>query len=252
MTEHALGVWSGGAHVTVHAYGDGGGVAERQYRDDQRGRMTWPPESPFSDVLGRARRLDRDALSMLYSRFLPVVYRFILARVGDAQHAEDLTSETFFATLESIQRTHAVEELGFVAWLLGIARNQVAMHFRRQRSRVMASPLTGLVDQPATTGEEGDPLEILTAREAWDDVTAALQTLTEEQQAVILYRCVLGYSAEAVAQYMGKNAGAIRALQFRALGTLSQRLGAVISGAPNSHPPSTSAKPGRRGHGHAS
>jgi RNA polymerase sigma-70 factor (ECF subfamily) len=222
-------------------------LAEQRYGHDQRGRMTWPPESPFSDVLGRARRLDRGALGMLYARFMPVVYRYIFARVGDAHHAEDLTSETFFATLESIQRTRAVDELGFVAWLLGIARNQVAMHFRRQRTRGVASPLT-VLDEPSATGEEGDPLEILTAREAWDEVVAALQTLNEEQQAVILYRCALGYSAEEVAQLLGKTAGAIRVLQFRALGALTQRLGGARPGVLPAQPPSTSVKSGRRGH----
>ena len=50
-------------------------VAERQGADDPRGRMTWPPGSPFNEVLDRARRMDRAALSMLYTRFLPVVYR---------------------------------------------------------------------------------------------------------------------------------------------------------------------------------
>lgn len=224
----------------------GESVAERHGEDDPRGRMTWPPGSPFSEVLDRARGLDRAALSLLYTRFLPVVYRFILARVGDTHHAEDLTSETFFAVIESIQRTRATDELGFAAWILGIARNQVAMHFRRQRVRAAGTPALAALDQRSTSGEEGDPLDIITAREAWDDVAAALRALTEEQQAVVLYRCVLGYSAEEVAQLLGKNAGAIRAVQFRALGALSRLLSAVT--ATDSPRAETAMKRRRRGH----
>lgn len=161
---------------------------------------------------------------MLYKRFLPVVYRFVLARVGDVHTAEDLTSETFFAIVEHIRDTRAHDELTFVAWALGIARNQIAMHFRRLRVRptIQFAPFDGeLADGMA---HERDPLDVITARESWAEVVAALDRLTEEQRSVILYRSVLGYSAEDVAQLLGKQAGAIRALQFRALASLARFL----------------------------
>ena len=65
-------------------------------------RLTWPPTLPFHVVLARARNLDSTALGMLYKRFLPVVYRYALARVNDMQHAEDVTSETFFTMIEAL------------------------------------------------------------------------------------------------------------------------------------------------------
>jgi hypothetical protein len=42
---------------------------------------------------------------------------------------------------------------------------------------------------------------------------------------VVLYRCVLGYSAEEVADLLDKHPGTIRALQFRALASLARHLG---------------------------
>jgi hypothetical protein len=44
--------------------------------------LTRPPELPFSFALERARELDQSALGMLYRHFMPVVYRYVLARVG--------------------------------------------------------------------------------------------------------------------------------------------------------------------------
>jgi RNA polymerase sigma-70 factor (ECF subfamily) len=167
-------------------------------------------------------------MGMLYKRFLPVVYRYALAHIGDVHAAEDVTSETFFAIVEHIGETRAHDELSFVAWALGIARNQVAMYFRRLKSRPMA-PLSAYDDQQSG-GQSGgqvnerDPLDVITARESWAEVVVALQRLTEEQRAVILYRCVLGYSAEDVARLLGKQSGAIRALQFRALSSLARYL----------------------------
>jgi RNA polymerase sigma factor (sigma-70 family) len=147
--------------------------------------------------------------------------------------------------VEQIARVRATEELGFAAWLLQVARNKELMYFRARRSRPV--PVYGVPDEfPLyTRAEEADPLDVLTARESWSDVVAALNTLTEEQRAVVLYRCVLDYSAEEVGVLLGKQAGAVRALQFRALAALAQRLhpqGATSSIAPVRHPPSAKGR----------
>jgi RNA polymerase sigma-70 factor (ECF subfamily) len=186
-------------------------------------QLTWPPALLFGTVLSRARAMDQQAVSLLYRRFLPTVYRYALARVGDVHTAEDLTSETFFAMLESIGTVQATEELGFAAWLLGIARNKSLMHFRRLRAQ--PSTVSDYPEDLEAAAEADDPLHILTARESWSEVAAALGRLTEEQRSVVLYRCVLGYSAEEVGQLLGKQAGAIRAVQLRALTSLSGLLG---------------------------
>lgn len=186
--------------------------------------MTWPPTLPFVRVLERARALDRAALGLLYKRFLPTVFRFALARTGNQHIAEDITSATFLAMVEHITQTRATDELSFAAWLLGIARKQAAMHFRAQRTSPPPVELTEEHEIEAG-GEHGDPLTIITARENWAEVVAALNLLTEEQRAVVLYRCVLGYSTEDVAILLEKKPGTVRALQFRALAALARHLG---------------------------
>lgn len=186
--------------------------------------LTWPPAQPFTLVLASARQHDARALSLLYHRFLPVVYRYVLGRVADTHAAEDITSETFLAMIHGMAGTRAEDELSFASWLLGIARNQVATHFRRHIRSPMPLDVGDDV-QPAYRLDEGDPLTILTARESWHEVVAALNRLSEEQRTVILYRCVLDYSAEEVGQLLGKQAGAIRVQQFRALSTLARLLG---------------------------
>lgn len=197
---------------------------EREQRAWRSG-MTWPPASPFGLVLQRARQQDQQALSALYKRFLPVVYRFVLARVDDPHLAEDLTADTFFAVVKDIGVTRASDELGFSAWVLGIARSRIAQHFRRQQIRTAAERELAPAAEPLATDGEDDPLAIITARESWGAVVAALNRLTEEQRTVVLYRCVLGYPAEEVADLLDKQPGTIRALQFRALASLARYLG---------------------------
>jgi RNA polymerase sigma-70 factor (ECF subfamily) len=186
--------------------------------------MTWPPSLPFAHVLERARALDSASIGKLYSRFLPVVYRYMLARVSDVHTAEDLTADTFFAMVEQISSTRAHDELSFAAWLLGIARNKALMHYRRRRAGPTFVPELDDDAHPAAYAEQDDPLAIITARESWSEVVVALNQLTEEQRMVVLYRCVLGYSTEEVAREMKKQPGTIRALQFRALASLARFL----------------------------
>jgi RNA polymerase sigma-70 factor, ECF subfamily len=230
-----------------------------RYRDEPDGRtdtparqgqgtrsgMTWPPSLPFETALLRAKALDDRCLSLLYARFLPVIYRFQLARVGDLQVAEDLTAETFVVMVEQIAQARATEELSFAAWLLGIARNKALMYLRTRRRQ--PAPIYGVPDELPlyTRAEEDDPLDVLTARESWSEMVAALNALTEEQRNVVLYRCVLGYSAEQVGALLGKQAGAVRALQFRALTSLAQRLSAKDADSPplvSHHPPSAKGR----------
>ena len=186
--------------------------------------LTWPSSLPFSLALERARALDPSALGMLYRRFMPVVYRYVLARVSAAHLAEDITSETFMAVVTGIGAMRAEDELAFAAWVLGIARNKVATHFRRSHARPDTRELLADDEQPLALADEGDPLAIITARESWAEVVAALNQLTEEQRAVVLYRCVLGYSTEEVARLLDRLPNAIRALQFRGLASLARHL----------------------------
>jgi RNA polymerase sigma-70 factor (ECF subfamily) len=192
----------------------------------------WPPdpEVSFASIIARARALDDDALSLLYRRYLPVVYRFVVVRVADVQVAEDVTSETFLGMVDTIERVRATDELSFAAWLLGIARHKVAEHYRRLQMRPPLHPAGEPWDEPLALAEAGDPLGVVTARESWAEVVAALQQLTEEQRTVLLYRCVLDYKTEQVARLLDRQPGAIRAVLFRALSTLARLLAA--SGTP--------------------
>lgn len=206
---------------------DARGMASRAVRAGAQTGLTWPPALSFEQALKRAQAADQQSMGMLYKRFLPVVYRFTLARVGDMHLAEDITSETFFAIVEHIAETRAHDELTFVAWALGIARNQVAMHFRRAKTRT-ATPLSSVeFEDNQNQAVDRDPLEVITARESWSEVVQAMDRLTEEQRSVILYRCVLGYSSEDVARLLDKQPGAIRALQFRALSSLARFMSAA-------------------------
>lgn len=192
----------------------------------QKMRWTWPPERSFSSVLECAQAGEDWEVGILYHTYMPVVYRYILARVADVPTAEDLTSETFMAMMRGIRDTRAEDELGFAAWLLGIARNHVLMHFRKRKIHPEVALQPQWWGESQSVAEEDDPLLVLLARERWNETVSALGQLTPEQREVVVRRCVMGDSTEHVAQAMQRQTGTIRALQFRALATLSRLLNA--------------------------
>lgn len=161
-------------------------------------------------------RHDAAAFAELYRRHLERVYRYTLARLGNVQLAEEITSQTFLEAFESIGNYR--REGVFIAWLLGIARNKVADGFRRRRETV---PLDAVADVP-----HPDPLpeQVVAERLQMEQVALALQTLSPERAEALVLRIFSGLSAVEVGTIMGKSEAAVKMLVHRALRDLQQRL----------------------------
>jgi RNA polymerase sigma-70 factor (ECF subfamily) len=172
---------------------------------------------PVPDVIDRARSGDRAAFAELYDTYVDSVYRYLLYRLREASDAEDLTSEVFTRAFANIHR-YRWQGKSFLAWLYTIARNAVTDRRRRERPTVELDNAFGLcVDGPsahdrAVLGEQVGALR------------GAVKHLTPEQQQVLSLRFESDLSSREVARMLGKNEGAIRALQFRALGRLRKIL----------------------------
>jgi len=186
-----------------------------------------PPSEPTGelatvmDIVARAQGGDTDAFGELYDRYVDVVYRYVYYRVSSVTLAEDLTSETFIRALRRIS-SYTWQGRDFGAWLVTIARNLIADHFKSGRYRLEVAT-SDLVEAGADQREEGPENEVLTAitNEA---LLEAVKALNAEQQECISLRFLQGMSVAETAAIMGKNEGAIKALQYRAVKSLSRLL----------------------------
>jgi RNA polymerase sigma-70 factor, ECF subfamily len=169
-------------------------------------------------LVDRAREGDPDAFASLYDRYVERVYRFALYRVhGDSALAEDITSEVFLRALRKIKGfTWQGRDVG--AWFLTIARNLVLDHFKSGRARLEVlgaeAPLSAAGDNVL------DAEDAALSRVSQQDLYKAIQQLGTEQQEVIYWRFLQGYSVAESAAAMGKSDGAIKALQYRAVKAL--------------------------------
>ncbi len=103
------------------------------------------------------------------------------------------------------------------AWLYRIAHDRVVDYHRRSALRQTESLTEALIAEGST---EADAV----ARSEWQRVARAIGTLTDEQQTVIQLRFVEGHSVDDCARLLQKTAGAVKALQHRALRQLAQKL----------------------------
>jgi RNA polymerase sigma-70 factor (ECF subfamily) len=183
------------------------------------------PEEPDADraevveLVRRAQAGDAEAFGRLYDRYLDVVYRYVYYRVGGKALAEDLVSETFLRALRRIG-TFEWQGRDFAAWLITIARNIVADHYKSGRFRLEVSTADMIDADRATDGPENDVLDGITNASLLD----AVKKLNSEQQECVVLRFLHGLSVIETAQAMGKSEGAIKALQYRAVRTLGRML----------------------------
>ena len=182
------------------------------------------PEGETAVTFGlvqQAQNGDPEAFGKLYDRYVDQVYRYIAYRVASAAVAEDLTSETFLRALRRIGTfTWQGRDVG--AWFTTIARNLVADHYKsgRYRLELTTDDVTDSGSAPTIEGPERAVLEGMTNKV----LLQAVKQLNAEQQECIVLRFLQGLSVAETAQVMGKNDGAIKALQYRAIRTLGRIL----------------------------
>jgi RNA polymerase sigma-70 factor (ECF subfamily) len=177
-------------------------------------RVAAQPQSQLDAPESRASRWFSD----LYQATSGRVYRFARLLTHDHFIAEDVVAETYLRVWRYRERFNpAYSEL---SWTMAIARN-CAMDVLRERRR------------PVVTMEQAQGVEDTSFDFSVDELTpeqleilrGAIGKLTLEQQQVILLRFFEGMEHERVARQMGKNANAVRAIQFRALARLRTILG---------------------------
>jgi RNA polymerase sigma-70 factor (ECF subfamily) len=159
---------------------------------------------------------DTEALGRLYDALVDPVYRYVAVRLRRREDAEDVTQLIFERIVAALPR-YRHNGRPFAAWAFRIARNAVIDHRRRLRP---TEPL-GMIAEPSDTlGLEARALRHEEIRE----LRAAIRRLTPDQQEALALRYAGGLSAEEAARVMGRRAGTVRGLTFRAIEALRRQL----------------------------
>ena len=166
-----------------------------------------------------ARGGDSEAFGQLFDHYHTSVYRFIYYRVSSVALAQDLASETFFRALRSMS-SFRWQGKDFGAWLMTIARNLTADHYKSGRTRLEYTTEDMGAHDSSTEGPENTVLASLTN----ETLLKGLSELPTEQQECLIMRFLQGLSIAETAKILGRSDGAVKQLQLRGVRNLAKLL----------------------------
>lgn len=172
------------------------------------------------ELVRRSQAGDGHAFAQIYDRYGQFIHLYVYRRVRDTQAAEDLTADVF---LKAYRRIGAFEWRGkdLGAWLVTIARNRVHDHFRS--AAFQRSYATDAIEQ-TDTSQMTQPEDVAVARDAALAVGRAIEQLSDSHREIIELRFIHGMGVSECAEAMGRTVGATKALQHRALRSLTDLL----------------------------
>ncbi|HYT88825.1 MAG TPA: sigma-70 family RNA polymerase sigma factor [Gemmataceae bacterium] len=142
---------------------------------------------------------------------------YVLARVGDPELAEEITSRVFL----TVVRCYHQQRGSVLGWLWAIVRSEVARYFRDRRPQISPSE-----DLPA-------PLELppdeLARRELHDCLRTAMGKLSEEQQQLLGLKFFLNLRNQEIAEATGLTPSNVGVKLHRALRELRELLNGPAS-----------------------
>jgi RNA polymerase sigma-70 factor (ECF subfamily) len=161
-------------------------------------------------LLIEAAQGDPRRFADLYRMHFDRVYAYVARRVSTRADAQDLTAEVFQQALANLGRFEW-RGVPFAAWLYRIAANAVTDHHHRT-----------VRDQNVAPNPEPEEEHEIDERGA--SLYRAVRELPADQRRVIEMRFAEDRSIAEIARALGRSEGAVKQLQFRALGSLRARL----------------------------
>ena len=177
------------------------------------------------DLVGRARRGDREAFTQLIMQYQVPLYNMALRMVGRPDDAADIAQEAFLRAWEKIR---TLRDAPFKSWLFQIGANLCYDHFRRgKRYGVMP-------DEDQTSHQTGnvvglgiatpDPQERAEANERTRLVRDSIQALDHDMRIAIILRDVNGMAYDEIAAVLRVPLGTVKSRIARARAQVQEQL----------------------------
>lgn len=158
-------------------------------------------------LMARVRAGDQAALTELYDRHGRMIYAIALKFLRDASRAEDLTHDVFLVIWEHPERYRP--EVGpFAPWFYRVARNRAIDVLRRLRRE--SQPGDRQVFEMMLPDSDPDPSEQAATRAESQRARTALESLPDNQRAVIELAYFSGMTQREMADYLNEPLGTIK------------------------------------------
>lgn len=175
-----------------------------------------PQDELLRELMLKAREGDRRAYGRIFKLCYRDIYDYIARRVGNRNDVEDLTMQVFTQGLKAVggyqERGYSVK-----AWLYRIAHNAVVDYFRTLKRPVDLDVTAGIPDDKDVEAE-------VSSRDELKLLQMEINKLPEAQAEVIILRFIEDRSVSETAMILDKKEVTVRALQFKGIKNLRQRI----------------------------
>ncbi|MCJ7653044.1 MAG: sigma-70 family RNA polymerase sigma factor [Actinobacteria bacterium] len=175
------------------------------------------PEDLLLELITRAKEGDNRAYGRLFRLCYKDIYDYVLRRVGSVHDAEDLTMNVFTKGYTGVT---SFEDRGCSvrAWFYRIAHNAVVDHFRVSRESVDIDEIPGFVSG------EAEIEDVLFSKAEREKLYREVLKLPPAQAEVLILRFMKDLSVSETAEALDKKEVTVRALQFKGIKNLRERL----------------------------
>ncbi len=172
---------------------------------------------------------DEKAFREFYKMFFHKIYKYAYRKLQNREQAEDITSETFFKIFKHLDTYESRMNEGLDIWVYSIERNTIR-DLLRKNAGVEILPLEekwGNVLLPIID----DPYIMIERKEIEEIINEELQKIPKQYREIIDLRFFKKKRIREIAATLGKNEGAIKIMQFRALSALKEKVKERIKNA---------------------
>ena len=154
-------------------------------------------------------------LDAVYRQHAQTVYKFLLSQCRDPQTAEELTQETFYQAVRSIDRFDGSCKVS--VWLCQIAKHTYFDHCRREKRK-------GREEELEASWTQDSLEERLLDQESLQEIYQGIHALEEPYKEVFLLRLFGELSFAQIAALFHKTESWARVTYYRAKGKIKEGL----------------------------
>ncbi|MHC5249275.1 RNA polymerase sigma factor [Enterococcus sp. LJL90] len=153
----------------------------------------------------------------LYQEYGELVYRFLLGLTNDELLAEDLTQETFYQAIKSLENFQGNSKVS--TWLCQISKNLWRQHMAKNKQHKVTDELLA-----SYADDDPRPDEQLLHSENKVRIYQIIHELSEIKKEVVLLRMTNDFSFREIGDIFGKSENWARVTFYRAKQKIVERM----------------------------
>jgi len=159
-----------------------------------------------AQLISRCQQGDQDALKEIFNQYHQKVYRIAYGVVRQREEALDIVQEVFIKLYRSIHQFRGKSQ--FYTYLYRMAMNTAIDHTRKMK-RVPPLSMDEEGGLQLSDDAERRPDRILDHKELEEKVKWAMDQLSPDQKAALIFREVEGLSYQEIAEATGSSIGTV-------------------------------------------